>query len=412
MNILIFSKHFWPERFIINELAQDLRNEGNHVSVLTGKPNYPAGDIFPGYKASGSQTDSFDGITVRRVPMLPRGKRGLLGLLLNYVSFNLSAMFYAPFLLRKEKIDVIFVYGTSPLIQGLSAIPIKFIYNAKLVVWVQDLWPEDLVTTGHVKNTNTTILKVNEWAARVLYFFTDQILIQSESFRAPVTRLAPNKEILFLPNAADRSVFESSNKFILPPNLNFLKDGFNVVFAGNIGNNQSIETIVSAAEILKNKEEIKIVMVGSGSRSSFLKEEVDKRGISNLIIAGRYPPDMMPVIFNYSQILLVSLAKKDSLSWTVPCKVQAYFAAGKPVVASLDGEGARIVNESGAGRACPAEDAQSLAACIMELYTMSRSERGEMGKKGRMYAEMHYHPTKIARQLLLYFQQITINKGK
>ena len=129
MNILIFSKHFWPERFIINELAQDLRNEGNHVSVLTGKPNYPGGNIFPGYKASGSQTDSFDGITVRRVPMLPRGKRGLLGLLLNYFSFNLSAMFYAPLLLRKEKIDIIFVYGTSPLIQELLAIPIKFIYN-------------------------------------------------------------------------------------------------------------------------------------------------------------------------------------------------------------------------------------------------------------------------------------------
>ena len=403
MNILIFSKHFWPESFRINELAQDLRNEGNHVSVLTGKPNYPGGNIFPGYKASGSQTDSFDGITIRRVPMLPRGKRGFLGLLLNYVSFNLSAMFYAPFLLRKEKIDVIFVYGTSPLIQGLSAIPIKFIYNAKLVVWVQDLWPEDLVTTGHVKNTNTTVLKINEWAARVLYKFTDQILIQSESFRAPVTRLAPNKEILFLPNAAERSVFEKSNQFILPPNLVFLKDGFNVVFAGNIGNNQSIETIVSAAEILKHKEEIKIVMVGSGSRSSFLKEEVDKRDLSNLIVAGRYPSDLMPAIFNYSQILLVSLAKKDSLSWTVPCKVQAYFAAGKPVVASLDGEGARIVNESGAGRVCPAEDPQSLAACILELYAMSNSERSEMGKKGRIYAERHYHPTKIARQLLSYF---------
>lgn len=405
MNILIFSKHFWPERFIINELAQDLRNEGNHVSVLTGKPNYPAGDIFPGYKASGSQIDSFDGITVHRVPMLPRGKRGLFGLLLNYVSFNLSAMFYAPFLLRKEKIDVIFIYGTSPLIQGLSAIPIKYIYNAKLVVWVQDLWPEDLVTTGHVKNTNTVVLKINEWAARVLYFFTDQILIQSESFRAPVTLLAPNKEILFLPNAADRSVFERSNNFILPPNLDFLKDGFNVVFAGNIGNNQSIETIVSAAEILKNKEGIKIVMVGSGSRSSFLNEEIDKRGLSNLIVAGRYPSDAMPAIFNYSQILLVSLAKKDSLSWTVPCKVQAYFAAGKPVIASLDGEGARIVNESGAGRACPAEDSDSLAECILELYSMSSSERDEMGKKGRMYAERYYHPTKIARQLLSYFQK-------
>ena len=103
MNILIFSKHFWPERFIINELAQDLRNEGNHVSVLTGKPNYPAGDIFPGYKASGSQIDSFDGITVHRVPMLPRGKRGLFGLLLNYVSFNVKEGYFLVYLWGLKK---------------------------------------------------------------------------------------------------------------------------------------------------------------------------------------------------------------------------------------------------------------------------------------------------------------------
>lgn len=409
MNILIFSKHFWPESFRINELAQDLRDEGENVSVLTGKPNYPAGEIFSGYTASGTQTETFDGIKVRRVPMFPRGKSGAWGLLLNYVSFNLSSMFYAPFMLRKEKIDVIFVYGTSPLIQGLSALPIKLLFKAKLVVWVQDLWPEDLVTTGYVKTP--AILKVNEWAARILYRYSDQILIQSESFRVPVTRLAPNKEIQFLPNAAERSVFEKSDQLTLPDTLEFLKNGFNIVFAGNIGNNQSIETIVSAAERLKEKADIRIVMVGSGSLSEYLKEEVEKRGLSSLIIAGRYPSDTMPAVYAHSHGLLVSLAKKDSLSWTVPCKVQAYLAAGKPIVAALDGEGAAIVRESGAGVVCPTEDAQRLAACIVKLYEMSDGERNEMGVKGRLYAEEHYHPKKIARQLISYFSTV-INAGE
>jgi glycosyltransferase involved in cell wall biosynthesis len=411
MNILIFSKHFWPESFRINELAQDLRDEGEHVSVLTGKPNYPAGDIFPGYTARGTQTESFDGITVRRVPLIPRGKSGARGLLANYVFFNLSSMFYAPFLLRKEKIDVIFVYGTSPLIQGLSALPLKVLFKAKLVVWVQDLWPEDLVTTGYVKNP--VVLKINEWAARVLYRFSDQILIQSERFRLPVTRLAPKKEILFLPNAAERSVFAKCDLPALPGSLEFLKTGFNIVFAGNIGNNQSIETIVSAAEILKkDRPGIRIVMVGSGSLSGYLKEEVEKRGLSNLIIAGRYPSDTMPAVFAHSHGLLVSLAKKDSLSWTVPSKVQAYLAAGKPIVAALDGEGAAIVRESGAGVVCPTEDAQGLAACIVELFEMSDGQRQEMGSKGRLYAEEHYHPKKIARQLISYFSALTEARGQ
>ncbi|TRZ67282.1 MAG: glycosyltransferase WbuB [Comamonadaceae bacterium] len=316
----------------------------------------------------------------------------------------LSAFFCAPFLLRKEKIDIIFVYGTSPLIQGLSALPLKLLFKAKLVVWVQDLWPEDLVTTGYVKNP--AVLKINEWAASFLYRFSDQILIQSESFRIPVTRLAPNKEILFLPNAAEKSVFVKCDQPTLPQTLAFLKEGFNIVFAGNIGNNQSIETIVSAAEILKDHAGIRIVMVGSGSRSEYLKEEIEKRGLSNLIIAGRYSSDMMPTIFTYSHGLLVSLAKKDSLSWTVPSKVQAYLAAGKPIVAALDGEGAAIVRESGAGFVCPTEDAQSLAACIVELYKMSDGERNEMGVKGRLYAEEYYHPTKIVRQLISYFSTV------
>lgn len=406
MNILIFSKHFWPESFRINELAQDLRDEGENVSVLTGKPNYPAGEIFSGYTASGTQTESFDGIKVRRVPMFPRGKSGAWGLLLNYVSFNLSSMLYAPFMLRKEKIDVIFVYGTSPLIQGLSALPIKLLFKAKLVVWVQDLWPEDLVTTGYVKNP--AILKVNEWAAGILYRYSDQILIQSESFRVPVTRLAPNKEIQFLPNAAERSVFENLEAVALPEALGFIKNGFNIVFAGNIGNNQSIETIVDAAELLKERADIRIVMVGSGSRSEYLKEEVEKRGLSNLVIAGRYPSNVMPTLFAHSQGLLVSLAKKDSLSWTVPCKVQAYLASGRPIVAALDGEGAAIVRQSGAGVVCPTEDARGLADCIVELYEKSDHERKEMGIRGRRFAEEHYHPKKIARQLKSFFSTLIV----
>ena len=404
MNILIFSKHFWPESFRINELAQDLRDEGEHVSVLTGKPDYPAGDIFPGYKSKGTQTEFFDGIKVRRVPMFPRGQSGARGLLANYISFNISSMFYAPFLLRKEKIDVVFVYGTSPLIQGLSALPLKLLFKAKLVVWVQDLWPEDLVSTGYVKNP--VVLKINEWAARFLYRFSDLILIQSESFRIPVTRLAPNKEIQFLPNAAERSIFVKCAQPALPQTLAFLKDGFNIVFAGNIGNNQSIETIISTAEKIIDHPGIRIVMIGSGSRSEYLKEEVKKRGLSNLIIAGRYPSDMMPTIFASSHGLLVSLAKRDSLSWTVPSKIQAYLAAGKPIVAALDGEGAAIVRESGAGFVCPTEDAQSLAACILKLYEMSDCERNEMGVKGRLYAEEHYHPTKIVKQLISYFSNV------
>lgn len=404
MKILIFSQHFWPESFRINEVAQDIYKEGEDVIVLTGKPNYPGGVIYPGYKILGAQAETFSGMTIRRVPLFPRGRGGAIRMLANYFSFLFSAMFYGPILLRKEKIDIIFVYATSPLIQGLAALPLKLFHKARLVVWVQDLWPEDLSSTGYI--TNPLLLKINEWPAKFLYYFTDRILIQSESFRNPVSRLIKKKEIHVLPNPAERAVFLQSTQFDLPEELGFMRVGFNVVFAGNIGNNQSVETIVEAAEMLKDHADLRIVMVGSGSRSEYLKEEINKRSLENLKVVGRYPSEMMPAIYEQSDALLVSLASKENLFWTVPCKVQAYMAAGKPIVASINGEGAKIVCESGSGVISPAEDARGLAECIIELHTMSEIKRKEMGLKGRAYAEAHYHPKKIAKELLSHFQAV------
>lgn len=404
MNILILSQYFWPESFRINELAQELSEEGEHVTVLTGKPNYPGGVIFPGYKAKGIQSETFDGMKVHRVPMFPRGQGGAIRMVANYVSFILAAFFLSPFILRKQKIDVIFVFGTSPLIKGLAALPLKLLRGTKVVVWVQDLWPEDLASTGYI--TSPFLLKINEWPAIWLYYFTDRILIQSESFRVPVNRLVKNKKIFVLPNPAERAVFLQQNTCALPEELGFMRDGFNIVFAGNIGNNQSIETLVEAADILKDRTGFCIVMVGSGSRLEYLNNEIGRRNLTNLKAVGRYPSAMMPAIYEQSDALLVSLASKDNLSWTVPCKVQAYMAAGKPIIASINGEAARIVHESGVGLVCPSENAAALAERIVEMYEMSDTQRNEMGMKGRAYAEQHYHPKKIAKELLSHFQSV------
>ena len=404
MNILIFSQYFWPESFRINEIAQDLHKAGESVSVLTGKPNYPGGVVFPGYTALGTQSETFSGVTVHRVPLFPRGRGGGLRLFANYISFIFSALLYGPILLRKEKIDIIFVYGISPLIQGLAALPLKFFFKAKLVVWVQDLWPEDLASTGYI--TSPALLKINEWPIKLLYQLTDRVLIQSESFRAPINRLMPQKELHVLPNPAEREVFAQSSLAALPDALEFMKQGFNVVFAGNIGNNQSVETIVEAADILKDCAGLRILMIGSGSRSEYLQGEVQERNLQNLVVAGRYPTEAMSAIYAQSNALLVSLAKKDNLSRTVPSKVQTYMAAGKPIIASIDGEGARIIRESRAGLICQAEDAHGLAECIKELYAMTETRRNEMGRMGRVYAEEHYHPSKVVQQLMSHFATV------
>jgi glycosyltransferase involved in cell wall biosynthesis len=402
MNILIFSQHFYPESFRINEVAEELSMQVDNVFVLTGKPNYPNGNIYPGYSAFGIQIEKYKTIKIFRVPLIPRGSGGVIRMLANYLSFILSSLVLAPIVLRNTKIDIVFVYGTSPLIQGLSAIPLRFLFQAKLITWVQDLWPEDLESTGYI--TNKLLLKINGWPAKFLYFFCHRILVQSNAFLLPVRRLTNNSQIYVLPNPAEKDVFFQNKLFELPQSLNLMLNKFNVVFAGNIGNNQSIQTIIEAAELIQPYEDIQIVMVGSGSYSERLEQEIKKRTLTNLVVVGRYEPKFMPSIFESSDALLVTLGAKENLGWTVPCKVQTYMAAGRPIIGSINGEGKLVIEESGSGLTTDAEDSAGLAYCIIRLFEMNPEARAAMGKAGRQFAEKNYHPQKISQILLSHFR--------
>ncbi|QWD91104.1 glycosyltransferase family 4 protein [Polynucleobacter sp. MWH-Braz-FAM2G] len=390
-------------------MAEELSANVDNVFVLTGKPNYPNGDIYLGYSAFGLQIERQKSFTIFRVPLIPRGKGGAIKMLLNYLSFIISALFLAPILLRKLNIDVIFVYGTSPLIQGISAIPLRYQFKAKLITWVQDLWPEDLASTGYI--TNKFLLKINEWPARLLYFFSDRILVQSNAFLGPVRRLTSNPEIYVLPNPAERHVFFQNRSIEIPKLMDQMLGKFNVVFAGNIGNNQSIQTIIEAAEIIKYHKEIQIIMVGSGSYSERLKQEISERNLNNLVAVGRYDSEYMPSIFECSDALLVTLGAKENLGWTVPCKVQTYMAAGRPIIGSISGEGKLVIEASGAGLTADAEDPVGLANCIIQLFGMDSQSRAVMGNAGRQFAEKNYHPQKISQILMDHFKSALGGKG-
>lgn len=404
MNILIFSQHFYPELFRINELADELTLHCSNVFVLTGKPNYPGGDIYSGYSSLGLTIEKYRLLTIFRVPLIPRGSGSSLRMVANYLSFMVSALLFAPLLLKKLKIDVIFIYGTSPLIQGLSSIPLKFIFKAKLVTWVQDLWPEDLESTGYIKNK--FLLKINEWPAKLLYYFSNRILVQSNAFIEPVRRLTNNSEIYVLPNPAEKDFFNLNKSVELPKSLNFMFNKFNVVFAGNIGNNQSIPTIIEAAKLIKTYKNIQIIMVGSGSYMHRLEQEIKIHDLFNLIPVGRFEPKYMPSIFEKSDALLVTLGAKKNLSWTIPSKVQTYMAAGRPIIGSINGEGKKIIELANAGLTAYAEDPLGLADCIIKMYEMNPQDRSAFGMSGKRYAETNYHPVKVSKELITHFNSL------
>jgi glycosyltransferase involved in cell wall biosynthesis len=182
-----------------------------------------------------------------------------------------------------------------------------------------------------------------------------------------------------------------------------LEPGFNVVFAGNLGTVQALETVLGAAERLLQHQEIHVVLLGSGSRGEWLMQEAARRRLINVRFAGRVAPEAMPAILAQASALLVTLARHPTMSQTIPSKIQAYLAAGRPIIACMDGEGARVIEESGAGIACAAEDAVALAEAVLRLRAMPDLERRSMGEAGRSYYRQHFDPRSLAKGLVGHF---------
>ncbi len=386
MKILIFNQYFWPENFRINEIAHAIHSRGHEVDVMTGKPNYPEGEFFSGYRAWGIKKDIWKKISIYRVPLIARGKKSAVRITLNYLSYILSALLFAPLVLRKKKYDLIFVYGVSPIFQVIPASFLGWLKGVPVVLWVQDLWPQSASATGYVKSG--IMLKLLEKLVKFSYTHTDLILVQSEAFLAPVKKLVPDKSIVYYPNSVDDSFYNPTKDKV--PVIDSLKSGFVVMFAGNIGEAQAMETIIDAATQLSDYPEIKIVILGSGSKLDWLKMQITQNSLKNVHLEGKFPSDTMPTLMRQASALMVTLNDQPICALTVPNKIQAYLAVGKPIIACLNGEGAKVVSNAAAGFSVPAEDSNSLAKAIVSLYQMSDAERAKMGENGRAYFKRHF----------------------
>lgn len=401
MRALIVSQYYWPEDFRINDVARTLHEKGVAVEVLTGKPNYPRGDVLPGYRAWGCQREVHNDIAVQRIPLFARG-RGGWRLAVNYLSFVLSGLLLAPWQLRGKQFDVIFVYAPSPILQAIPAIFLGWLKGCPVVLWVQDLWPESLSATGYVQNK--AVLKVVEFVVRFIYRHVDLLLVQSEAFVAPVEALASGTPVSYLPNSVDESFLKPATMAV--PEVAGLARGFPVMFAGNLGSAQAVDVIVEAAELLKEYADIQFVVLGDGSRREWMLQQKKDRNLGNLHLPGRFPIDMMPGFMQQAAVLLVTLADQEIFGYTIPSKVQAYLAAGRPILACLNGEGARLVAAAGAGLTVPAEDGRALAETVLRMYRMSSSEREAMGACGRLYYEQHFSHDMLVDQLIDSLQSV------
>lgn len=396
MNLLIVSQYFWPENFRINDLAQEWVKRGHKVTVLTGLPNYPQGQVFAEFKAKPSAFAQYAGAKVVRVPMLPRGTGGLR-LLFNYLSFVLGASLVGPWRLRGLQPDVIFVFEPSPVTVGLPAVWLGKLKRAPVVFWALDLWPETLAAVEVVKSP-----RVLGWVGHMVRWIYNRctlVLGQSKGFLGSIGRYCDDQaKIRYFPSWAEDVFMDDS---VVPaPEVPQWQSGFTVVFAGNIGEAQDMPAVLDAAERLRDDDSIRWIIVGDGRKFEWLQNEVARRHLgTRVLLPGRFSVERMPSFYAHADALLVSLKRDPVFSMTIPGKVQSYLMSGIPVLGMLDGEGADVIREAQAGVACPAGNSATLAQAVLQLKAMSPEQRKQWGINGRRYAQKEFDRSLLMSRL-------------
>ena len=403
MRILVVSQYFWPENFRVNDLVAEWVSRGHSVTVLTGLPNYPDGRVFDSYRADASRFAEYAGAPVMRVPMLPRGEGGLQ-LALNYASFALSACVVGAWLLRGRQFDVIFVFEPSPVTVGLPAVLQRRLKRAPLAFWVLDQWPETLVAVGAARSP--WLLWAVGRLVSFIYRRCDLLLAQSRSFIPQIRRYAGSRpRVEYLPSWSDSSpaVGHADPAPEVPP----LPGVFTVLFAGNVGDAQDFPAILDAVEHLKDRADIRWIIVGDGRRAEWVAAEAQRRGLTErFLLLGRFPLERMPSFFASADALLVSLRPDPIFAMTIPGKVQSYLAAGRPLLGMVDGEGAELIERGGAGLVCPAGDALGLAANVTRLAAMSAAERAAMATHAAELSTREFDRDRLMGRLEQWFGEL------
>lgn len=398
MRVLIVSQYFWPEQFRINDLVMALKERGHEVCVMTGVPNYPSGQLFNGYSWWKKRHDNMAGVLIYRLPLFLRRQGKGWQLALNYLSFVFFGCLLGPWLLRKQRVDLIFVYEPSPFTVGIPAMVMRKLKKAPMLFWVQDLWPESLEAAGAVKSPR--LLRAVGTVVKWIYQHIDLVLVQSKAFIPPVVLAGASAErIQYFPNWAESFYRPLQRPEALPADLK-IPEGFCVMFAGNLGEAQSLGTIISAAARLRENSAIQWLIVGDGRRKKWMQQEADRLGLRDRVhFLGSYPAEQMPTFFAASDALLVTLKNDKVFAQTIPCKVQTYMASAKPILAALNGEGARVIAEANVGLAVAAEDDEGLANAVLELSRMSVQEREQLGICGRNYYDAEFERDMLITRL-------------
>jgi glycosyltransferase involved in cell wall biosynthesis len=402
MRVLIITQYFHPENFKSNDIAFELAKRGHHVDALVGIPNFPEGKYYKGYSLFRKRKEIVNNVNIYRAFQTPRGKKAsALGLSLNYCTYMISACLWVFFsFLFKKKYDAIIVVQLSPITQAVPAILLGKIKNIPVYTWVLDIWPDSVISTIGRKRSRSIekpLMDLTEW----VYRCSRLIMVSSKGMIELVNRNHDySNKILYFPNWCDDITALSQADSVKLP------EGFIIMMAGNLNDGIGPDSVVELVDSLRDVSGLYFVFVGGGAKESYLRERFEKGGYTNVVMTGKRPFDQIPSLYAQADAMLLTLKKTDlpHLKATVPARLQSYMAAGKPVIAMIDGCCFDLINTTDCGYATAAGDVGALASYIKNVIMKSPELFKEKGKNARVFFEQYYQKHNCISNLEYYIK--------
>jgi glycosyltransferase involved in cell wall biosynthesis len=385
LKVLIITERFYPEEFIVNDLAAGWAAGDFSVDALTQAPSYPAGRLFPGYGNAVFSSENWKGINIFRFFTVTGYKDSLALKLLNYVSFVVAGTVAALF--KARGYDRIFVYQTGPLTLAIPAVIAGRLYGIPVTIWTQDIWPDMVYSYGFKKT------RLLDWflglIIRFVYANCAEILVSCEGFGRRIEEYVAGARITHCPNWPTVIPDGGTERMPLPA-------GFNFTFAGNVGKLQNLENILRGfALAVKKQPELRLNIVGDGSHLEALKAIAKDEGVAGVTFWGRYASHQMPAFFRASDVMIVALSNTPGLNLVVPAKFQAYLAFHKPVFAVMNGEVKRLVEEHGIGLSADPDSPEGIRDGFLEFYFRRQGGTDSFAANARRLLETQYDRARI-----------------
>lgn len=389
MKVLIITERFYPEEFIINQLAAGWAAGGERVDVLTQAPSYPFGRIFKGYSNKFFSSEVWKGVRVFRFFTVTGYRESVFFKLLNYLSFALTGTVFALF--KARGYDRIFVYQTGPLTLAIPAVIAGKLYGIPVTIWTQDIWPDMVYAYGFKR---TALL---DWflglIIRFVYRNCAVILVSCEGFGRRINEYVPGREIKHFPNWPTVLPDGSSAAEKLPSGVNF-------TFAGNVGKLQNLDNVIEGfALAVAEKPQLRLNIVGDGSHLQALKDKVGAKKIPGVTFWGRRPAADMPAFFRASDVMIVSLINSPGLNFTVPAKFQAYLAFHKPLLCALNGEVKALAEKHKVGVWADPDRPEAIRDAFLKFHD-SRDLLPEFSRRAKTLLDAEYDSARISAGIL------------